>query len=419
MQTHGKFSMAKFDILFPYIDLLTDDPLGEWIMDTMGKGTMESPIQIPYVIYSHNVEKFMRDVYSCWDSTGCQDYVQILNDYGIEWNDVSMSRVNPKELPSQTIMALLMGAVCAEKFCDGALLDFLKKGCVRNWLLELKARKEKMLSIHLNDLLRIPSDDVKKCKVKFNQDDGNENPIELYLQDSDIINTQWLFWRNKRRYFTVGQIAICFLKLSYDTWLLTTIKRVTKDLDVLGGVNYEGEELAEYRPYFGRVIVKYHKTVQTQGMYYETVCDDLEVLTILPTPYDGDEFPGYDQVRLSYAKLAAIIKFQKSSWVAALENQKAVYLITDRSNGKMYVGSATSEKGMLLLRWTSYVENGHGGNVELIRLIQKCGFDHVKKYFQYSILENYNAKIDDHVILERESWWKETLQSKKFGYNDN
>ena len=316
-------------------------------------------------------------------------------------------------------MALLIGAVRAEKFCDGALLDFLKQGCIRNWLLELKTREKKMFPIKLNDLLRIPSCDTKQYKVKFNQDDGTENPIELYLCDPDIVNTQWLFWRNKQRYFTVGQIAICFLKLSYDTWLLTTIKRVTKDLDVLDGVNYEGEELAEYRPYFGRVIVKYHKTVQTQGMYYQTVCDDLEVLTILPTPYDGDEFPGYDKVRLSYAKLSAIIKFQKNSWVAALENQKAVYLITDTSNGKMYVGSATGEKGMLLSRWTSYVENGHGGNAELIKLIQKRGFDHVKTHFQYSILENYNAKVDDHVILERETWWKETLQSRKFGYNGN
>ena len=31
----------------------------------------------------------------------------------------------------------------------------------------------------------------------------------------------------------------------------------------------------------------------------------------------------------------------------------------------------------------------------------------------------HNARVDDSVILERESWWKETLQSRKFGYNAN
>ena len=57
---------------------------------------------------------------------------------------------------------------------------------------------------------------------------------------------------------------------------------------------------------------------------------------------------------------------------------------------------------MLLQRWSNYVENGHGGNIELKKLVEEKGFDYVKKYFQYSILENYNAKIDDHIILERE-----------------
>ena len=51
--------------------------------------------------------------------------------------------------------------------------------------------------------------------------------------------------------------------------------------------------------------------------------------------------------------------------------------------------------------------------------VNKEGIDYIKRNFQYSILENYNAKVDDSVILERESWWKETLQSRKFGYNAN
>lgn len=276
-----------------------------------------------------------------------------------------------------------------------------------------------MKQILLDDLLHIPAEMVGDVKVKFNQHDGHDDPMELYLREPEIVNTQWLFWRNKQRYFNVGQIAICLLKLSYDTWLLTTIKRVTKELGVLDGINYEGEELDEYRQYYSRVIIKYHKTAQTQGMYYPTVCNDLEVLQLLPTAFDGDEFPGYDNVRLSYAQLSAILERRKQSWIAALENQKAVYLITDTCNGKHYVGSATSDNGMLLQRWGNYVANGHGGNKELVALVKEKGFDYVKQYFQYAILENYNAKIDDHAVLKRESWWKEALQSRRFGYNSN
>ena len=243
--------------------------------------------------------------------------------------------------------------------------------------------------------------------------------MDEYQQDSGAVNSGWLFWRNERRYFYVGQIAVCLLKLSEDLWLLTTIKRVVEEFNAQQGVNYRGEELPEYRALFGRVIIRFHKTFMTQGRYYREIMNDLVVNQILPDKYDGDNFPGYDNVRLSYWQLSAIINKAKQDWVAALRSQKAVYLITDKNTGKLYVGSATSDNGMLLQRWTAYVKNGHGGNKELMALVEKLGFEYIKSYFQYSILENYNQKVEDKVILERESWWKETLQSRKWGYNAN
>lgn len=276
-----------------------------------------------------------------------------------------------------------------------------------------------MQTIKLNDLLNIPSELASGIKVKFNQHNGDVDPMEEYLRDPEIVNTRWLFWRSKQRYFSKGQTAICLLKLTYDTWLLTTIKRITKELNVHDGINYEGIELDEYRQYYGRVIIRYHKTVQTQGMFYSNVCDDLEVLEILPTLYDGDEFPGYDRVCLTYTQLANIIHFKKRSWIAALENQKAVYLITDNATGKLYVGSATGDNGMLLSRWENYVATGHGGNVDLRCLVDDKGLEYVQRNFQYSILENYNARIDTKFILSRESWWKTALGSREHGYNKN
>lgn len=320
-----------------------------------------------------------------------------------------------------TCCALLTMLLREDHFSNGVFDERQQNGEVRPIVDRMVTLLEKeiegvyaMKKILIDDLLHIPPEIAGGVKVKFNQHNGYNDPMELYLQEPDTVNTQWLFWRTKQRYFNVGQIAICLLKLSYDTWLLTTIKRVTKELGVYDGINYEGEELEEYRQYYGRVIIKYHKTAQTQGMFYSTVQKDLEVLQLLPAAFDGEEFPGYDNVRLSYLQLAAIIQRRKQSWVAALENQKAVYLITDTSNGKLYVGSATSDKGMLLARWSSYVENGHGFNKELIALVREKGLEYVQQYFQYSILENYNARIDDHVVLKRESWWKETLQSRKF-----
>lgn len=276
-----------------------------------------------------------------------------------------------------------------------------------------------MNGILLKDLLRFSDDELANVKIKFNQHNGYDDPMDLYRSNPEIINTQWLFWNEKRRYFYEGQIAVCFLKLSYDMWLLTTIKRVTKDLGISGGVSFEGEEIETYKPFFGRVIVQYHKTSMAQGRYFSELQDELVVNQILPDVYDGEDFPGYDKVRLSYAQLEVIIRCGKKDWIAALSNQKAVYLITDKNTGKLYVGSATSDSGMLLQRWSNYVANGHGGNKELIELVEHEGFDYVKKHFQYAILENYNAKVEDRVILIRESWWKETLQTRIWGYNRN
>lgn len=260
--------------------------------------------------------------------------------------------------------------------------------------------------------------DVENTKIKFNLNNGHDDPIDLYANNPQLINDQWLFWRTKTRNFWIGQTAICLVRMSGKFWLLTTIKKVTHELDVTNGINYKGQELEEYSGLYGRVVIKYHKSFKSSTVNASTVLDDLEVVQILPSTFEGKDFPGYDKVRLSYKDLKTIVDRDKRDWVAALESQKAVYLINDESTGKMYVGSATGDNGMLLQRWKNYVSNGHGGNKDLLSLVAKKGFEYVKNNFSYSILENYNSRVGREYILQREQWWMETLGTKDFGYNN-
>lgn len=276
-----------------------------------------------------------------------------------------------------------------------------------------------MAKIMLNDLLHFDAAEVPNVRVKFNISNGYDDPLDLYKTNPDEVNVTWFLWHDDRRYFNVGQTAICLLKLRGDQWLLTTIKKITGLRDVTEDVGYDADEVKEYEQYFGRLVVEYHNPCRTMGRKYENVMDELEVVQILNEQYTGNEFPGYENVRLSYPLLKNIVDRQLPGWVDALRNQKAVYLITDTKTGKMYVGSATSQTGMLLQRWSSYAADGHGGNVELRELVKQQGFDYVKENFQYSILENYNARMDDGYILKRESWWKETLCTRTHGYNKN
>lgn len=278
-----------------------------------------------------------------------------------------------------------------------------------------------MSEILLQNILNFTDEQTNAAKAKFNVWNGWENPMDVFLRDKDLVNTDWLFWQAspKRHDLWPGAIAMNFIPLGGDNWLLTTIKKVTKCLQSYGDICYAGDEISEFSQYYGRVIVGFHKKGMATWHKYRNVRDELIVRQILPAIFDGVNFPGYDNVRLPYEQLKLIIDRGKKDWVNALKSQKAVYLITDRETGKMYVGSATSANGMLLARWSSYAANGHGGNVELVKLVEEKGMDYVKKNFTYSILENYNSRVDDGVILARESWWKETLLTRAFGYNAN
>ena len=47
----------------------------------------------------------------------------------------------------------------------------------------------------------------------------------------------------------------------------------------------------------------------------------------------------------------------------------------------MHIGSATSYYGMLLQRWRSYTDKGHGWNKELVELVNEKGYEYIKANF--------------------------------------
>ncbi|MDO4202946.1 MAG: hypothetical protein Q4D07_00375 [Selenomonadaceae bacterium] len=168
-----------------------------------------------------------------------------------------------------------------------------------------------MKKILINDLLRIPDSEIPNVRIKLNIDNGYTDPLEEYKANPDLVNINWFLWHNKRRYFHAGNIAICLLYLYNDEWLLTTIKRITKELDVTDKIGYEAEEKTEYGNYFGRLVIKFHNTERSMGRTYESLMNDLEVLKVLESTYDGDDFPGYENIRVSYSQLKTIIDRKK------------------------------------------------------------------------------------------------------------
>lgn len=275
-----------------------------------------------------------------------------------------------------------------------------------------------MSAIKLNDILHL--EDLDKVKIRLNLSNNKWNALKLYHENRELLLIGHFHNSENRKWFKENDIVIGLAEIAKNEWLLIDISRITKSYDkfwdkVPAQINtfYEHEQIEKYKKYFGRLIIKFHKNNAYVTLKGEHI-DRFYVKELLPDIFDNDNFPGYDRVNISWEELSRVL--EKDTWKTALQNQKGVYLITDVSNGKRYVGSAYG-KDMLLGRWNDYVKIGHGNNKELKNL----SFDYIKENFRYSILDIFKSTTNDNIIIEREGWWKEVLLSRdeKYGYNRN
>ena len=120
-------------------------------------------------------------------------------------------------------------------------------------------KKEKL---YLEDIFDL---DWNKTKIKFNQTEPKEgkNPLEIWLTNPEEVNTKWLFWEENINRLQVGENVLCLVDMGKDRWLLTSAKKINKVLPNFGGVHYAGEELGKYRPFYGRLVLLFHKKGRT------------------------------------------------------------------------------------------------------------------------------------------------------------
>lgn len=291
----------------------------------------------------------------------------------------------------------------------------------------------------------------KRIKLRFNTSwtDFNKNNERVYrdyleLYESDKKEDIEFFkdsilsiGSDKRSRLSEADIVFQFIEIQYHVWLLIDVINITNKYRSKKGYNNiteqefdvaEGESLDCYKPFYNRLTVEWKNKPQQFFYVSDSIIDDVKVREILPNNYleVDKEFVGYDEVSEMYKKLKIII--DKPSWKEALSNVYGVYVLTDTNTGKLYVGSATGEKG-IYGRWKTYLDEGYDDdevknkeypNKQLCQLVKDNGIEYIQKYFQYSILEIFTRNdIGKSKALEREKYWKEVLKTKKFGYNDN
>lgn len=272
------------------------------------------------------------------------------------------------------------------------------------------------MGISVNDLLKI--DNLQDYKMHFAVWNGEDQPLDIFVEDKEAWKG-WNAWRNPNGRDDFNRRFIFSLIRYYrqtERWLFGGIFEV---LDRRPKDHYVIKLCNEGKDYVGRLLVQHPGPgVQGRAFLPETFFGQLEVAQILEKPYEGEAFCGAESINHDFTVLESVFRQNRSDWKAALENVKGVYLVMDKSNGKMYVGSAYGQTG-IWSRWSCYIETGHGWNDELTRLIRSKGIGYARDNFKFSILELFTMKSSDQEVCSREQHWKEVLLSRTFGYNRN
>lgn len=130
------------------------------------------------------------------------------------------------------------------------------------------------------------------------------------------------------------------------------------------------------------------------------------------------DFPGYLDFTITFDELVEITNYPDANkaWKYNLSEVAGVYLIFDAKTGAQYVGSAYGQEG-IWGRWRQYGKTGHGGNKQLIDLINNT--PKYERNFRFAILQTLSKNITKEEIIKCEVKWKERLGTKAFGLNSN
>ncbi|WP_438443025.1 GIY-YIG nuclease family protein [Kluyvera georgiana] len=267
--------------------------------------------------------------------------------------------------------------------------------------------------VELNDILHI--ENGFDFKIHFAVYNYEEEPLDAFVRDKSEWQG-WNEWRKGRNDFNRKYIfSLIKFHPQNNRWLFGGIFEVLERYDD----GYKIKLVDEHSGLIGRLLIEHPGPgARGRSFLFENYFHQMKVAEIFESEYSGETFCGFDQVKHSFETLEHIIKKQKLDWKRALLNVKGVYLITDKSNGKVYVGSAYNGQG-IWSRWETYVYTGHGWNEGIAELLNEVGIEYARKNFQFSILDFYSMRTDDQIILDREKHWKLVLCSREFGYNRN
>lgn len=259
-------------------------------------------------------------------------------------------------------------------------------------------------------------DNRKGLMIEGKPVDGN--PYEWYIKDRQ----KFIAYQSEQSEALFKDVAyiVSFIGEEGTTARMVGVYRILGlDQERIDKVNnghfyYKMAEVSGFEELNERVIIDWGKSTITWHQWLHK--NDKEVVAIERKGIDW-VCPDYEEIILSYEQLQRIFKDQISVWKNKLSSSNCIYVISDSKSGSLYVGSTYNREG-IWGRWKDYASTGHGGDVELIKLLE-ADPEYAKKYFTWAILQVLPLGIQDEKAIHIETLWKNKLGRSACSLNKN
>lgn len=280
--------------------------------------------------------------------------------------------------------------------------------------------------IKFSEFIKVNNPEKTKIKFNMNPSDPNIRAWDLLLDGKD----DWLEmneWKTKQPNNNLNHAEYLIAMAQYypygpEYFIFGGIYSIDKIIpEVFDARGYKLTHTGLYKEYEKRLIIKINRPI-ARNLYnrWFTNIDSMEaeVYELAPRTKLG-HFPGYDNVSVSHEDLVRIIENNEPSWKLALSSIKGIYAITDLETGGIYIGSASGNTDGIWQRWSSYANTSDltGGNKSFEYIKGHYGADYIKTNFKYSIIEIFDTKTKQDIILDREQYWMSVFDTKMHGLN--
>lgn len=282
--------------------------------------------------------------------------------------------------------------------------------------------------IKFEDFFKVPDESATKVKFNMNKGDVTKPAWDLLLEDKP----EWIemnAYKTKQANNNLNKAKYLLAFAQYypygpNYYIFGGMYKVEIiDENIENDIGYNLTLMDDYKEYIKRLIIKLERPIgwDIYNKKYESVQKSLnpEIYELAPSTKLGT-FPGYNSVKLSHKDLQRIVNNDEPSWKNALSNVKGIYVITDKSTGKLYFGSASGNAEGIWQRWSNYadIKNLTGGN-KFFEELKGIDNQYIIDNFSYSILEIFDMRTKQEDILNRENFWKDVLKTREFGMNRN